>query len=212
MINSLQVNTFNRGKYPVVDRNGKAFTPGCAVKFRTPTSYINTTEGVGVVRYISDSGYITVESNKGLVHCPTRYQYSGPLYGHRVAKTYLGDPFEHGTTECFVECVEENVVVKTPDEHKVTLPPAEPESGEVTINSSMRVAILQSYEFLRGHDIVLAFDVNKKEFVTWERNRNNGCNEYFFGHYFEYGDVKKAIDDYYDRVKDNAPEDEKRYF
>lgn len=200
MMDSLQVNTaFNQSKYPVVDRGGKALTPGCAVKFRTPTHYINTTEGVGLVRYITKAGSVVVCTDKGFVYCPTVYHASGPLYGHRVTKTSVGDPFEHGATECFVECVEEEMAVS--EEQKVIPPPAEPESGEVTINSSMRVAILQSYEFFRGHDIVLAFDLNKKEFVTWERNRNNGCNEYFSGHYFKYGDVERAIDDYYNRVK-----------
>ena len=40
---------FNAGRFPVVDRRGRALTPGCRVRFRIATYYVNWTDGAGVL-------------------------------------------------------------------------------------------------------------------------------------------------------------------
>lgn len=110
---------FNQARYPVLDRNGRPFTPGCRVRFRAPYHYINTSEGAGTVVGINPNGTIAIESDEPWppyggngknrrVSCGTRFQYSGPFRGCALAQTYVGDPFEHGQTECFVEVLEES--------------------------------------------------------------------------------------------------------
>lgn len=118
-MNSLEPNTeFNRSKYPVVDRNGKPFTPGCRVKFRVQTHYINTIDGNGAVIDIDSFGSVLITSDRPVtkygpqggyrtseIPFSTKYAYNGPYHGKLVCSYRLGDPHEHGTTECYVEII-----------------------------------------------------------------------------------------------------------
>jgi hypothetical protein len=40
---------FNPGRYPIVDRNGRPFTPGCRVRFVLPSYYVNTFSDTGTL-------------------------------------------------------------------------------------------------------------------------------------------------------------------
>lgn len=120
--NSLKTKTkFNAGQYPVVDRNGKPFTPECRVRFRVPTYFINTVSGEGTMMSIDEYGGCTMLSDVSLgirdrngaevgrrreLYSPmAEYKYDGPHAKKRVTVRSLGDPHEHGTTECFIEVV-----------------------------------------------------------------------------------------------------------
>jgi hypothetical protein len=120
-VDSLQIHTdFNQGHYPVVDPKGRPFEPGCRVKFRIPTYFINTTSGSGVVQRFDVYGgcFLMVDDpipqgyrRDGSYKMLTRlvytsmadYKYVGPLAGKRVTERSLGDPHEHGTVRTYIE-------------------------------------------------------------------------------------------------------------
>lgn len=125
MTNSLETRTsFNAGNYPVVDCNGKPFTPGCRIRFVIPTYYINTAAGTGTLTRIDQYGgcYIvsdeplSVYDRNGFVREKRREQYTpmadyqieGPHEGKRVTAKGIGDRHEHGLTKTFIEVIDEN--------------------------------------------------------------------------------------------------------
>jgi len=65
-MNSLQPQTpFNASKYPVVDRHGTPFTPGCRVRFTLQSYYINTFGDEGVLCSNIDAyGGFTIHARK----------------------------------------------------------------------------------------------------------------------------------------------------
>jgi hypothetical protein len=114
---------FNPGRYPIVDRNGRPFTPGCRVKFVLPSYYVNTFSDTGTLASPFDVyGGVTIRAdhehsvydNRGYVvdrrhevYATSRYQYEGAYRGHRVTAAGLGDPHEHGVTLTYVEVIDE---------------------------------------------------------------------------------------------------------
>jgi hypothetical protein len=123
-INSLQTRTtFNPGNTPLVDCNGKPFTPGCRVKFVLPSYYINTISDTGTLASNFDAyGGVTIRADQehnyydrsgGIagrrheIYATSRYCSNGAYEGHRVTLAGLGDPHEHGVTQTYVEIIED---------------------------------------------------------------------------------------------------------
>jgi hypothetical protein len=123
-VNSLQTRTpFDPGNAPIVDCNGRPFTPGCRVKFVLPSYYINTFSDAGTLisnfdpyggvtirsdnehNYHDEKGYIAGRRHE--VYATSRYQYAGTHAGHRVTAAGLGDPHEHGVTQTYVEIIDD---------------------------------------------------------------------------------------------------------
>ena len=115
--------TFNPGRTPVVDCNGRPFTPGCRVKFVLPSYFVNTFSDTGTLASPFDvyGGVIIradhehncydsrgcVVDRRHEVYATSRYQYEGAHQGHRVTAAGLGDPYEHGVTRTYVEIIDE---------------------------------------------------------------------------------------------------------
>lgn len=119
-VNSLQIRTpFNPGNVAIVDCNGRPFTPGCRVKFVLPSHYINTFSDTGTLvsnfdpyggvtiradsehNYYDERGYIAGRRHE--VYATSRYHSEGAYSGHRVTLAGLGDPYEHGVQQTYVE-------------------------------------------------------------------------------------------------------------
>ena len=110
---------FNPGGYPVLDRRGRPFTPGCRLSFRVATFHVNSVTGTGTLKSIDEHGGLTILSdnvmdmrdrNGAVVRrdrefyaVVTDYRHGGEHKGCRVASRPLGDPHEHGTTELYAE-------------------------------------------------------------------------------------------------------------
>ncbi|QRM34905.1 hypothetical protein [Microvirga sp. VF16] len=123
-VNSLQTRTpFNPGNAPIVDCNGRPFTPGCRVKFVLPSYYINTFSDTGaLISNFDPYGGVTIRADhehnyhdergniagrRHEVYATSRYHSDGAFEGHRVTLAGLGDPHEHGVTQTYVEVIDD---------------------------------------------------------------------------------------------------------
>ncbi|QAY80254.1 hypothetical protein [Sphingosinicella sp. BN140058] len=122
-MDSSQINTpFNESRYPVLDRKGRPFTPGCRIRYVLPSYYINTKAGTGTISKIDRYGGVYYEADKPeqvLDRCGAcrdvrtaqyatvgDYQSSGQFAGSWLTVGTLGDPHEHGETDVFIEVVD----------------------------------------------------------------------------------------------------------
>ncbi|MBD2745913.1 hypothetical protein IC232_04290 [Microvirga sp. BT688] len=123
-INSLQIRTpFNPGNAPIVDCNGRPFTPGCRVRFVLPSHYINTFSDTGtLISNFDPFGGVTIRADnehnyhdrtgniagrRHEVYATSRYHSDGAFAGHRVTLAGLGDPYEHGVQRIYVEITDD---------------------------------------------------------------------------------------------------------
>lgn len=123
VINSLQTRTlFNPGNAPIVDCNSRPFTPGCRVRFVLPSHYINTFSDTGtLISSFDPYGGVTIRADnehnyhdrtgnivgrRHEVYATSRYHSDGAYAGHRVTIAGLGDPYEHGITQTYVENID----------------------------------------------------------------------------------------------------------
>jgi hypothetical protein len=101
------------------DRNGHEITPGCRVRYCLPDHYVNTKAGTGTVVSLDEYGGAyydadtpePVRDRNGAYSEKRARQYAN--FSHydqaakrRIAIGKLGDPFEHGQTDVFMEVID----------------------------------------------------------------------------------------------------------
>ena len=123
-MNSLTTRTeFNFGRFPVVDRNGRPFTPDCRVRFRVLVHHLQFAEGEGIVTCFDEMGGahlradrpVSVYDDRGAKIGERRniYSWVGEYFSgdswrdrRRVTSVKVYDPLDGGSTECFLEVLE----------------------------------------------------------------------------------------------------------
>lgn len=111
---------FSTCKYPVLDRRGRRFDRPCRVRVCEAYYYINTRTFTGTLLSINAYGGMQVLADepqviygrggfqvglrRDLYVCVARYDYARHAY---AATTHVGDPFEHGQRETYVEILDE---------------------------------------------------------------------------------------------------------
>lgn len=106
------------GSAEVYDRNGRILKPGDRIRYVLPDYYINTKSGTGTVVEIDRFGGIyydadtpePVRDRHGGYREKRQRQYTSSTYDYktrrRIAAGKLGDPFEHGQVDTFVEVID----------------------------------------------------------------------------------------------------------
>ncbi len=113
----------NGGNYPVADANGKPLWIGCRIEFKLQSHYINTVAGEGEFKevdmyggttFVSDApmnvydrnGFIVDKRRNQYAAC-NEYQSAGAYKGFRLTRGRLGDPFEHGQVDTFIQLIDD---------------------------------------------------------------------------------------------------------
>lgn len=108
----------NESRQPLVDARGAPLWEGARIRFRLPSTYVNTYEDGGTFGRANRYGGHTFVSDRAHPNWGPRgewssqgrerysaggeYNHKGPLKGYNQLAKGLGDPFEHGVTGTFV--------------------------------------------------------------------------------------------------------------
>ncbi len=136
---------FNPGRYPVVDSEGRALTPGARVHFRLQSHYINTMEGAGIIAGLDVYGgaYLLADDphpiydRQGFQRDKRRELYASFATfteGRRVLSGKLGDPHEHGQVSTFIRVLSQAFPPRSAVRVNLPASPDHNRSGYVVAN------------------------------------------------------------------------------